>query len=60
MTTMKTAHGAAVLVKVCGMEQLASTVTALALSLLRRMMKYENIFCNYGYRISMSSMDGFR
>jgi hypothetical protein len=60
MMNTKTAHGAAVLAKVCGMEQPASTVMELALSLLRRMMKYENIFCNYGYRISMSSMDGFR
>jgi hypothetical protein len=37
MTTTKIALGAAVLAKECGMVQLASTVTALALSLLKKM-----------------------
>jgi hypothetical protein len=37
MTITKTALGAAVLAKVCGMVQLASTVMALVLSLLRKM-----------------------
>jgi hypothetical protein len=37
MTTTKTALGAAVLAKVCGMVQPASTVTVLALSLLKKM-----------------------
>jgi hypothetical protein len=37
MTTTKTAHGAAVQAKGCGMVQLASTVMELALSLLKKM-----------------------
>jgi hypothetical protein len=34
---MKSAHGAAVLAKVCGMDQLARSATALVLSLLKKM-----------------------
>jgi len=61
-TTQKTksAHGAAGQVKECMTELRVANATALALSQLRGMMRYENIFCNHGYWISMSSMDGFR
>jgi hypothetical protein len=59
MTKTKSAHGVAVQVKECMTVQLAASATELALSQLKQRMRYENIFCNHGYWVSMSSMDGF-